>query len=208
MGLHLWFWPCFCTFLSDLADSLGVLTACRHLEPYRLWLHNGLTLLPVVVFIDWAGFAVLATGINTGSTEFTRVSVDEKVDEQGGLGKTQTSAMLVELLFAKLFSSSVGKRIPYQTKVGESWADEHDQLDNVKFSSLKTEWERLLSWNSEQCSFALTCNCWFRQRREPSAMTLIDACKVFTQQQTLWRLEIRLPLVLFVPWMCLKTRVF
>lgn len=49
------------------------------------------------------------------------------------------------------------KRIPYHTKVGDGWANVHDQLDKVKFSSLKTERERLLGWNSEQDFFALTC---------------------------------------------------
>lgn len=72
------------------------------------------------------------------------------------------------------------KRIPYQTKVREVWTDVHDQLNNVKFSSLETEYKRLPSWNSEQCSFALTCNCKFQQRRESSAVNLTDAFKVFT----------------------------
>lgn len=82
----------------------GVLTSHRHSKPYLLWLHNGFTLLPVVVFIDCTGFTALAKGINTGSTAFIRVSVDEKVNEHSGLGKTQTSTMSVKLPFAKSFS--------------------------------------------------------------------------------------------------------
>lgn len=46
------------------------------------------------------------------------------------------------------------------------------------------QWERLLSLNSEQCFFALTCNCQFSQRRESNAVTLIDASKVFTATET------------------------
>lgn len=72
--------------------------------PYRLRLHDGLTLLPVVVFIDHTAFTALETWINVGSAAFTRVSVDEKVNEQSGLGKTQTRAMLVRFPFAKSLS--------------------------------------------------------------------------------------------------------
>lgn len=96
-------------------------------ESYPLWLHDDLALLPVVILIDYAAFTALAMAINAGSTACTRVSVDEKVNEHSGLGRTQTRATLVKLLFAKTFSESTGTRRPYQTKVGEGRADVHDQ---------------------------------------------------------------------------------
>lgn len=81
--------------LGALTDSAGVLMLETR-EPYRLGLHNGLALLPVVVLIDRAAFTALAIGVNAGSTAFARVSVDERVNEHRGLGRTQTSAVLVK----------------------------------------------------------------------------------------------------------------
>lgn len=115
-------------------------------EPYRLGLHDGLVLLPVVVLVDGAAFAAFAVAVHVGATAFARVSVDETVNEHRGLGRTQMSAMLVKTFFYLSFlcvtsfsESAMRKRAPYQTEVGEGRADVHDQLDDVQFAPLKTE---------------------------------------------------------------------
>lgn len=119
-------------------------------EPYRLGLHDGLALLPVVVLVDRAALAAPAVAVHVGPAAFARVSVDEEVNEHRGLGRAQTSAALAKLFIYLLFfyvtsfSESVRKRAPYQTEVGEGRADVHDQLDDVEFASLKAERGRLL----------------------------------------------------------------
>lgn len=65
--------------LGALTDSAGgVMLGTR--APYRLGLHDGLALLPVVVLVDRTAFTALAIAVNLGSTAFARVSVDEKVN--------------------------------------------------------------------------------------------------------------------------------
>lgn len=64
----------------------------RSRGPYRLGLHDGLALLLVVILVDRAARAALAVGVDVGPTARTGVSVDEKVNEHSGLGRTETSA--------------------------------------------------------------------------------------------------------------------